>query len=637
MDVSPTRSRLFDPEIATPPPRSSASYASSGGLPPFFDQDSSGVARIVTPGTSNGDPTPVKEGPEPLSMQSSSQTSVFQAEPSRVASYMEPPPLIQQRSDVYLPPVQNFAEGTLADPSRAVQEDDVEPSVPSLVSMQPSDHDRQQTPSALQGSQTSTGDTTSSEVSPFKEPTPPEHQLFSVTGRPARNASVKKVVYSVGWDKDGNPVKSADEKQQEKQRKEEEKARKAAERQEERQRKVEEKEAEKARKAAEREAKKAAKTGSSADSSSISTEHINAEASASDITTSSNAATASGSASGSPPIRSRSGRQITAPVDRHRSSIRDEKAAARRQKAAALAALEDESSDDDDDDEHDEEEERPESEQVGAADNRDQADESDQHIPSDQTVDSAKRAPRSRQSTGKGKGKRKPPEMSTAETGKVQGSESDDELDLLRPSEHEDEEAEEMPTRSTKRARQSSGRSEVVVEVASKRARKLDHASSGRHESPDKENTVEEEQEENAPAPSTTTTQLPTLPAPSRSNSTPKTSTPRPNLLTPSSTSTSSPSIRRSFSGTPLSSLLSTNPHRRPGLGNKKFIPPLHPNRKPPPPPKFHSTLSKKDKDQLAKEQKKREADGTDSEDEDGSDEENKRKFNPFEEEIEGY
>lgn len=44
------------------PPRSSASYASSGGLPPFFDQSSSGIVRDgTTPNTSYGIATPAKD------------------------------------------------------------------------------------------------------------------------------------------------------------------------------------------------------------------------------------------------------------------------------------------------------------------------------------------------------------------------------------------------------------------------------------------------------------------------------------------------------------------------------------------------------------------------------------------------
>lgn len=58
MDSTRSHTATQDPELATPPPRSSASYASSGGLPPFFDQSSSGI--ITTPNTSAGLPTPAK-------------------------------------------------------------------------------------------------------------------------------------------------------------------------------------------------------------------------------------------------------------------------------------------------------------------------------------------------------------------------------------------------------------------------------------------------------------------------------------------------------------------------------------------------------------------------------------------------
>lgn len=62
MEASPSRGHPYthDPELATPPPRSSASYASSGGLPPFFS--SSGIVTDgTTPHTSFSHVTPAKD------------------------------------------------------------------------------------------------------------------------------------------------------------------------------------------------------------------------------------------------------------------------------------------------------------------------------------------------------------------------------------------------------------------------------------------------------------------------------------------------------------------------------------------------------------------------------------------------
>lgn len=438
-------------------------------------------------------------------------------------------------------------------------------------------------------SQASSGDTTSSEASPLKDKSPAEPQLYSVTGRPARNASVKKVVYSVAWDKDGNEIKPQDQKQREKERKEEIKAQKAAEKQQEKERKAEEREREKARKAAEREAKKNAKQGklSTAPSSSV----------GSNATIEEGAPHAGPSTVESPPMR-RSVREIKAPVDRHRSSLREEKAAARRRKAAEAMA---ESSDED------------------SEDDGSQAD------PENSIHDAS------------------------APNAASNAAESDDELDVLRPDfdkrhppRNEDEE-EVDPARPSKRPRQAEAPRSSAVEVkvpplspaknsrseTSKRASGKASGDGGNTEGSDEE----EAEDAKSDARAETGDKAETLQAPTKPpNSGPQ--TPRP-AATPNAQDDSSG--RRSFAGTPLSSLLTStsNRHRRPGLGRRSFIPPLHPNRQPAPPPKMAPTLTRKEKDALKKEMQKR---GEIGSDEDGSDDdENKPKYNPFEEEIEGY
>lgn len=97
-------------------------------------------------------------------------------------------------------------------------------------------------------------------------------------------------------------------------------------------------------------------------------------------------------------------------------------------------------------------------------------------------------------------------------------------------------------------------------------------------------------------------------------------------------------SLRSSFSGKTLSSLLQQQRHRRPGLTRRSFVPPLHPNRQPAPPPRPPPPMSRKDRDALKREREARGEDGSDSDaSEDDDDDDDKPRYDPFEEEIEGY
>lgn len=372
-----------------------------------------------------------------------------------------------------------------------------------------------------------------------------------------------------------------------------------------------------------------------------------------------------------PPGQTRSGRQVTTPIDRHRSSDRQARTNAKHTKALLVSTgrSDDESSEG--------EEEKGEEEQHQL---------SGEVVPSEASHKQASVAVIASS-----------PAQAPVQVDEI---ESDDAIDLLNLS---DEEEDAAPQRPGKRDRRPSNKLRDSEEASSKRIKVVIHkrqdaATAGPSNQPqDEEQTPAVSPSKNAskrkkskadktsgkateqatPTVSEPTGSIEVAASPEKEVET----TPQEPQQTSSSASSSnkaappppppapirpalkpiqqdkvagssSPSgsvdggdLRRSFSGRALSSLLSSTAHRRPGLGRSSFVPPLHPNRKPAPPPKMAAPMSRKDKEALRKDMIARGELGSDEEydpkakddgDED-SDDESRPKYNPFEEEIEGY
>jgi hypothetical protein len=237
-----------------------------------------------------------------------------------------------------------------------------------------------------------------------KRPASPD-EYFTAAGRPARSASLKKVRYATDCDKDGNPIKSKEEK--------------AAEKEKQRLKK----EKEKAKKAEEKAARRS--TSASGSKSSVEPQSASGEASSSRSASASNVPSTSGANRAAETTRS--GRQVTAPIDRHRSAAREAKASARKRQLQALQVRE-EREDEETESEGDEEDES--SREIGSTTREDSRNDK-----SSEATESARKgsggqaevAPQPFASTSSSKSPLRPPPV----------NDDRDEMDLLEMSDEE--------------------------------------------------------------------------------------------------------------------------------------------------------------------------------------------------------
>lgn len=240
-----------------------------------------------------------------------------------------------------------------------------------------------------------------------KRPASPD-EYFTAAGRPARSASLKKVRYATDCDKDGNPIKTKEEK--------------AAEKEKQRLRK----EKEKAKKAEEKAARRSASASGS--KSSVEPQSASAEASSSRSASASTVPSTSGAARAAETTRS--GRQVTAPIDRHRSAAREAKASARKRQLQALQVREEREDEDTESEPGDEEEDESSREIASATTEASRNDKSDEAtgLARKNSGRQAEAAPQPSASTSSNARPLRPPPI----------NDDRDEMDLLEMSDEED-------------------------------------------------------------------------------------------------------------------------------------------------------------------------------------------------------
>ncbi|CAO1621988.1 unnamed protein product [Parajaminaea phylloscopi] len=343
-----------------------------------------------------------------------------------------------------------------------------------------------------------------------------------------------------------------------------------------------------------------------------------------------------------PPAITRSGRAVTKPRDRHRSSDRDAKASLRelaKRKATIVDSEEEHSSGDDED-----ANEAPDLEDCGAGDGV--ADEGDGEKPNEAARRVARRASHKQDKAGK----------SRAPPGPIEDIDND-ELDLLR-KEAQGQATGRQSTHKTPTAQRRRPNVEILISPPSESKRRkkaepmrdVESVTATDGAEPRGSSVIDSRDASTAPSCDVDTVDGQGEEPDEEENKENQAAGPilGADRSAPKSTSSSSSSDRKSpggrpspsaqdsarsaFAGKALTSLLQQQRHRRPGLTRKSTIPPLHPNRKPAPPPRPPPPMSRKDRDALKKEREARGEDGSDDDDD-----EDKPVYNPFEEEIEGY